>query len=69
MSRGVIGLRLAFGMVPRIVVFEHGGQWNGRETGGRGDRAFRNRIKGRLVSLSVKCNGPQYSYGISFDRS
>ena len=35
-----VGLRLAFAMVPRILMFEHWEQWTGQDTGEREDRAF-----------------------------
>ena len=52
-------------MVLRIVIFEHWGQWTGRETGEREDRAFRDRIELRLLSLSLSnAMGPYYSHDI-----
>lgn len=48
-----VGLRLAFGMVLRIVIFEHWGWWIGREIGEREDRAFWDRIKAMLLSRSL----------------
>ena len=48
-----LGLRLAFGMVLRIVISEHWGQWTGRETEEREYRACWDRIKVRLLPRSL----------------